>query len=213
MSTITDTARSIAEALLRIEAVRLRPQNPFKWSSGWLSPIYCDNRLTLSYPELRSQIKEALAQLVKKNFPEVEAIAGVATAGIPQGALLADLLELPFIYVRASPKGHGMENLIEGKTTPGQKVVLVEDLVSTGGSSLNAAAALRKAGFDVAGMVAIFTYGFEAADRNFKEAEVELYCLSNYSALVQVALEKGYIENDMLASLAAWRDKPETWGQ
>jgi orotate phosphoribosyltransferase len=212
MSTTTETAQKVAEALLRIEAVRLRPQNPFKWSSGWLSPIYCDNRLTLSYPELRTLIKNALAQLVKEHFPGVEAIAGVATAGIPQGALLADVLELPFVYVRASPKGHGMENLIEGKTTPGQKVVLVEDLISTGGSSLNAAAALKKAGFDVEGMVAIFTYGFEIADRNFKEAGVALHCLSNYSALVQVALDKGYIKDDVLASLAAWREQPETWG-
>jgi orotate phosphoribosyltransferase len=213
MSQLSNTAQSVAEALLRIEAVRLRPQDPFKWSSGWNSPIYCDNRLSLSYPELRTQIKNALARVVNDKFPGVEAIAGVATAGIPQGALLADLLELPFLYVRAAPKGHGMENLIEGKTTPGQKVVLVEDLVSTGGSSLNAAAALRKAGFEVAGMVAIFTYGFEIADRNFKEAAVELHCLSNYSTLVEVALEKGYIQQDVLATLAAWREQPETWGK
>lgn len=205
------TAEHIAQYLLEIEAIKLRPDAPFKWSSGWNSPIYCDNRLTLSYPKIRTYIKNALVEAIKADFAGVEAIAGVATAGIPQGALVADMLDLPFLYVRSSPKGHGMENLIEGKVVPGQKVVLVEDLISTGGSSLKVAASLRNAGFEVLGMAAIFTYGFEEADKNFREANVKLRCLSNYDKMLRVALDQQYIKPEMLNSLSEWRKNPATW--
>jgi orotate phosphoribosyltransferase len=205
------TAEQVAAYLLEIEAIKLRPEMPFKWSSGWNSPIYCDNRLTLSYPPIRTYIKNALLEAIKVSYPDAEAIAGVATAGIPQGALVAEMLNLPFLYVRSSPKGHGMENLIEGKVVPGQKVVLVEDLISTGGSSLKVAASLKNAGFEVLGMVAIFTYGFDEAERNFKEAGVDLHCLSNYEVMLKVALQKDYIKSEMLGSLEEWRRQPSTW--
>jgi orotate phosphoribosyltransferase len=205
------TASEIASKLLEIEAIRLQPTKPFTWASGWKSPIYCDNRLSLSYPEVRTYIKECLADVVKNHFATAESIAGVATAGIPQGALLADALDLPFIYVRSSPKGHGMENMIEGKVTPGQKVVVVEDLISTGGSSLKAVADLKAAGFDVLGMVAIFTYGFEVARLNFENAGVRLICLSDYSAMLPQALANDYIDDNTLASLVEWRKDPASW--
>lgn len=204
-------ASEVATQLLEIKAIRLQPEKPFTWASGWKSPIYCDNRLSLSYPAVRNFIKESLAQVIKTNFTTAEAIAGVATAGIPQGALLADALSLPFIYVRSKPKGHGMENMIEGKVTLGQKVVVVEDLVSTGGSSLKAVADLRDAGFEVLGMVAIFTYGFEIAEKNFKEAGVKLICLSDYSSLLIPALANDYIDDSTLASLVEWRKDPASW--
>ncbi len=205
------TAKEIAKILLNCEAVKLRPNQPFKWSSGWNSPIYCDNRLTLSYPQERSIIKKYLAEAVKTNFREAGAIAGVATAGIPQGALIADELSLPFLYVRPKPKEHGMANLIEGKITRGQKVVVVEDLISTGGSSLKAVESLKENGFDVIGMVAIFSYGFELAENNFKNAGVELICLSEYTTLVHEALSLNLIKADQLASLNDWRKSPENW--
>jgi len=205
------TASEIASKLLEIQAIRLQPTKPFTWASGWKSPIYCDNRLSLSYPEVRTYIKECLTTVVKNHFPTAESIAGVATAGIPQGALLADELELPFIYVRSKPKGHGMENMIEGKVTPGQKVVVVEDLVSTGGSSLKAVADLKAAGFEVLGMVAIFTYGFEVARFNFENAGVRLICLSDYSAMLPQALANDYIDDTTLASLVEWRKDPASW--
>jgi orotate phosphoribosyltransferase len=205
------TASEIAIKLLEIEAIRLQPTKPFTWASGWKSPIYCDNRLSLSYPAIRSFIKLCLSQAIQEHFPEVESIAGVATAGIPQGALLADELDLPFIYVRSKPKGHGMENMIEGKVIPGQKAVVVEDLVSTGGSSLKAVADLKAAGFEVLGMVAIFTYGFEVAKQNFEEAGVKLICLSDYSAMLPQALANDYIDDDTLASLIEWRKDPASW--
>ena len=163
-------SQEVATQLLEIKAIKLRPKKPFDWSSGWKSPIYCDNRLSLSYPTIRNFIKNQLTEITKKKFPDVECIAGVATAGIPQGALLADSLDLPFVYVRSKPKGHGLENMIEGKVTKRQKVVIMEDLVSTGGSSLKAAEALQAAGFNILGMVAIFTYGLEIAQENFKKA-------------------------------------------
>ena len=206
-----EVAKQVAASLLEVAAVKLNPENPFQWASGWKSPIYCDNRLTLSFPKVRSYIAQQLSEAVKANFTGVDAIAGVATAGIPQGVLIAELLGLPFIYVRDKAKGHGMTNQIEGKLTPGQKVVVVEDLVSTGGSSLKAVDALKSAGAEVLGMVAIFTYGFPVADDNFKNANVSLVCLSNYDALIPQAIEMGYVKSTELKSLQAWRGNPAEW--
>lgn len=206
-------ASAVAQRLLEIEAIRLQPTKPFTWASGWKSPIYCDNRLSLSYPAVRSFIKHYLQDAILKNFPNIEAVAGVATAGIPQGALLADAMNLPFLYVRSSPKGHGMENMIEGKVTPGQKVVVVEDLVSTGGSSLKAVSDLKAAGFEVLGMVAIFTYGFDVAAENFEKAGVKLICLSDYSSMLPQAIDSNYIDKNTLASLEQWRKNPGDWGK
>lgn len=201
----------VARALLDVKAVRLRPQEPFTWSSGWKSPIYCDNRITLSFPAARTLIKHALAKAVQEHFPEADIIAGVATAGIPQGVLVADVLTLPYCYVRPEPKKHGMGNQIEGKIEPGQKVVVVEDLISTGGSSLKVVDVLRQAGAEVLGMVAIFTYGFPLADQNFAEKAVPLVCLSDYTALLTEAQELNYISADDLTSLNAWRENPAIW--
>ncbi len=212
MST-TLTAQSIASSLLDIQAIKLQPNNPFTWASGWSSPIYCDNRLSLSFPEVREFITDKLAEEIKKTFSNVEAIAGVATAGIPQGALVAARLGLPFIYVRSKAKGHGMTNLIEGKIVPGQKVVVIEDLVSTGGSSLKAVEDLRVADIEVLGMAAIFTYGFDIADKNFENAKVELLTLSNYDVLIKEAIEKGYVKAEDLEKLSDWRVSPSTWGK
>lgn len=209
----TNTALQVAAFLLETEAVKLSPAQPFKWSSGWNSPIYCDNRVTLSFPYIRSYIKQQLAELVKQHYPEAEAIAGVATAGIAQGALVADLLEMPFLYVRPEPKKHGMGNQIEGKLLAGQKVVLIEDLVSTGGSSLKAAEAVKAAGAEVIGMAAIFTYGFAVADENFEKSGIALHCLSNYNALLKAAQANGYIPADAVDALAKWRQSPESWGK
>ncbi len=207
----SSVAAEVADKLLEIQAIRLQPDSPFTWASGWKSPIYCDNRLSLSFPEVRNLIKCQLVNSVIHYFPDAEAIAGVATAGIPQGALIANDLDLPFIYVRSKAKGHGMENMIEGKVTPGQKVVVVEDLVSTGGSSLKAAEDLRKAGFEVLGMVAIFSYGFDVAAENFKNAGIKLICLSHYDALLPRAIEKKYITDETLKSLISWRKDPGSW--
>lgn len=207
-----EIALKVASDLLQIKAIKLNIENPFTWSSGWKSPIYCDNRLSLSFPETRTFIKEALAEAAKAQFPGYEAVAGVATAGIPQGALLAEALGVPFIYVRSKPKGHGMENLIEGKITPGQKVIVVEDLISTGGSSLKAAEALAASGIEVLGMLAIFTYGFPLADENFKKADIQLHCLSEYSIMLEKATELGYINESDVASLEEWRKNPASWG-
>ncbi len=206
------TAHQVASFLLETQAVKLNPAQPFKWSSGWNSPIYCDNRVTLSFPHIRSFIKQELAELIKNKFPDAEAIAGVATAGIAQGALVADLLEMPFLYVRPQPKGHGMGNQIEGKLIQAQKIVLVEDLISTGGSSLKAAEAVQAAGGEVVGMAAIFTYGFEVAAENFRKANIALHCLSNYNALVEAAIANGYIQESEMDTLAEWRLSPATWG-
>ena len=206
-----DTAGKVAAMLLQIQAIKLNTEKPFTWSSGWKSPIYCDNRLSLSYPDIRTTVRNGLVQAIRENFFTVESIAGVATAGIAQGALVADSLSLPFLYVRPKPKDHGMENLIEGKVVKGQKVVLVEDLVSTGGSSLKAAQALRDAGFEVLGMVSIFNYGFDLATRNFYEANISLISLCDYHSLLKYALDQNYITNDQMTSLKAWRVDPSGW--
>lgn len=211
--TDTTIARRVAALLLEAKAIKLSPQRPFQWSSGWLSPIYCDNRVALSYPAARTYIKEQLAELVKRQFSGAEAIAGVATAGIAQGALIADLLEMPFAYVRPEPKKHGMGNQIEGRLEKGQKVVLVEDLISTGGSSLKVAEVLRQAEIEVVGMVAIFTYGLEQASQNFTDQKVELAVLSDYNHLIEVALSEGHIRQEEVERLADWRNSPESWGR
>jgi orotate phosphoribosyltransferase len=208
-----NVAAEVADKLLEIQAIRLQPEKPFTWASGWKSPIYCDNRLSLSFPKVRTMIKEQLTRSIQHYFPTVEAIAGVATAGIPQGALLANDLDLPFIYVRSKAKGHGMENMIEGKVVPSQKVVVVEDLVSTGGSSLKATQDLLDAGFEVLGMVAIFSYGFDVATQNFDKAGVKLVCLSHYEAMLPMAVQRKYITDDTLESLSEWRKDPSVWKQ
>jgi orotate phosphoribosyltransferase len=206
-----ETAGKIAGMLLQIQAIKLNTQKPFSWSSGWKSPIYCDNRLSLSYPMIRNTIKHALVQAIRENFFTVESIAGVATAGIAQGVLVADILDLPFLYVRPKPKDHGMENLIEGKIVRGQKTVVVEDLVSTGGSSLKATQALREAGLEVLGMVSIFNYGFDVATRNFYDANTSLITLCDYTNLLTFALQQQYISEDQMISLKAWRVDPANW--
>lgn len=206
-----ETASKIAEMLLRIQAIKLNTNKPFTWSSGWKSPIYCDNRLSLSYPDIRQAIKTGMVEAIRENFFTAEAIAGVATAGIAQGALVADELDLPFLYVRSKPKGHGMENLIEGKITRNQKIVVIEDLVSTGGSSLQAVQALRAAGFKVLGMVSIFTYGLDLATKNFYDADVSLITLSDYGHLLNQALMEKYINEEQVISLKAWRVDPANW--
>lgn len=205
------TATEIASKLLQIGAIKLNIKTPFTWSSGWKSPIYCDNRLALSYPLIRTYIKHSLAQAIREHFPQAECIAGVATAGIPQGALVAEEMGLPFVYVRPKPKEHGMGNLIEGKIEKGQKVVLIEDLISTGGSSLKAAQAMREAGFKVIGMVAIFTYGFEASEKAFAEEKVPLICLSGFSHLLPEAIQKKYLDEDQLIYVKSWRLDPANW--
>ncbi|MFC4873770.1 orotate phosphoribosyltransferase [Negadavirga shengliensis] len=207
------TAGLISKKLLEINAIKLSPNQPFTWASGWKSPIYCDNRLSLSYPDVRKLVQENLVKAIQKHFLNIEAVAGVATAGIPQGVLIADKLNLPFLYVRSKPKGHGMENMIEGKVTEGQRVVVVEDLVSTGGSSLKAVNDLKNAGFEVLGMVAIFTYGFDIALQNFKKENVKLICLSDYASLLPQALGDGYISDNDMATLAQWRENPAEWGK
>ena len=206
-----EMAGKVAAMLLQIQAIKLSTEKPFTWSSGWKSPIYCDNRLSLSYPEIRKSIRDGLVQAIRENFFTVESIAGVATAGIAQGALVAEALNLPFLYVRPKPKDHGMENLIEGKVIKGQKVVVIEDLVSTGGSSLKAVVALREAGFEVLGMVSIFNYGFDIATRNFYEANLSLISLSDYNSLLKYALDQKYITEDQVTSLKAWRVDPSNW--
>jgi orotate phosphoribosyltransferase len=205
------TALDVASKLLEIEAIKINHKTPFTWSSGWKSPIYCDNRLALSYPAIRTFIKVSLSEAVKSNYPDAECIAGVATAGIPQGALVADELELPFVYVRPKPKEHGMGNLIEGKLVKGQKVVLIEDLISTGGSSLKAAEAMREAGFKVIGMVAIFTYGFATAEKNFTEANISLTCLSDFNHLLQQAVKSKFLDDNQMVYVKSWRLDPSNW--
>jgi len=201
----------VAEKLLKIKAVKLQPANPFTWASGWKSPIYNDNRKTLSYPVVRSFIKLELARVISEKFENVDAIAGVATGAIPQGALVADALNLPFVYVRSTPKDHGLENLIEGELRPGMKVVVVEDLISTGGSSLKAVEAIRRDGCEVIGMVAAYTYGFPIAEKAFKDAKVLLVTLTNYEAVMEVALRTGYIEEEDVPTLNEWRKDPAHW--
>ncbi|HZJ78990.1 MAG TPA: orotate phosphoribosyltransferase [Dysgonamonadaceae bacterium] len=202
-----------AKKLLKIKAVKLQPSNPFTWASGWKSPIYCDNRKLMSYPTIRNFLKIQFARIILEKYPDVEAIAGVATGAIAPGAIVADLLGLPFVYVRATPKGHGLENLIEGDLRPKQKVVVVEDLVSTGLSSLKAVEAIRKDGAEVLGMVSIFTYGFPIAAKNMEEANVQLTSLSNYEAILDEALHTEYIDESDLQTLQDWREQPDTWGK
>lgn len=201
----------LAEKLLKISAIKLQPENPFVWASGWNSPIYTDNRKTLSYPDIRSFIKVELTRLIMENFSDADAIAGVATGAIAQGALVADTLGLPYVYVRSTPKNHGLENLIEGNLLPGQKVVVIEDLISTGGSSLKAVEAIRNAGCEVVGMAAIFTYGFPIAEEAFKNANVTLYTLSNYNSMLEAALASEYIKADDIETLKEWRKDPANW--
>ena len=201
----------LAKKLLKIKAVKLQPANPFTWASGWKSPIYCDNRKTLSYPSLRNFIKLELARTVIENFENVTTIAGVATGAIAQGAMVAEELHLPFVYIRSTPKDHGLENLIEGDLKPGSKVIVIEDLISTGGSSLKAVEAVRNAGCDVIGMVAIFTYGFSAAEERFKEAKVKWIALCNYDAILDEALRTDYIEESEIKALQEWRKDPASW--
>jgi orotate phosphoribosyltransferase len=204
--------KAFAAKLLKIKAIKLQPNNPFTWASGWKSPFYCDNRKTLSYPELRNYVKLEIVHAILERFPEVEAIAGVATGAIPQGALVADALNLPFVYVRSKPKDHGLENLIEGELKPGMKVVVIEDLISTGGSSLKAVEAIRNNACDVIGMVASYTYGFPVAKKAFKEAGVELVTLTDYEHVVAEALETGYISDADVELLNDWRKDPAKWG-
>lgn len=202
-----------AEKLLKIKAVKLQPANPFTWASGWKSPIYCDNRKLMSYPLIRNFIKVEFARIILEKYPQTEAIAGVATGAIAPGALVADVLGLPFVYIRSTPKDHGLENLIEGDLKPKQKVIVIEDLVSTGGSSLKAVEAIRRDGSDVLGMLAIFTYGFPVAQKSMKEARVELTALCNYDAILDEALRTDYIDESELKTLQDWRKDPEIWGQ
>ncbi|MBN1112394.1 MAG: orotate phosphoribosyltransferase [Bacteroidales bacterium] len=201
----------IAQNLLQIKAIKLSPSNYFTWASGWNSPIYCDNRKTLSFPEVRKEITKGFVEVVKEKYPNVEVIAGVATGAIALGVLVAEELGLPFIYIRSAAKGHGLTNLVEGHVEKGQKVVVIEDLISTGGSSLKAVEALRDMECDVLGMAAIFTYGFKAAEENFEKANVEVTTLSNYNAMLECALEQDYIANSELETLKEWRLSPETW--
>lgn len=203
----------VAEKLLQINAVKLNSQNPFTWASGWKSPIYCDNRKLLSYPHVRDFIKSELTNLVFTEFPGAEVIAGVATAGIPHGTLVADLLSLPFIYVRSKPKEHGMGNQIEGVLESGQEVVVIEDLISTGKSSMQAIEAIRAAGGKVVGLVSVFNYGFTAAANLFEQEGIRTLSLSHYNALLDLALEKQLIQSSELNLLEKWRENPEKWGQ
>lgn len=205
--------RILAEKLLKIKAIKLQPNEPFTWASGWKSPFYCDNRKTLSYPDLRTFVKIELARIVAEKYPQADAIAGVATGAIAQGALVAEELSLPFAYVRSKPKDHGLANLIEGDLEPGMKVVVIEDLISTGSSSLKAVEAIRHAGCEVVGMVASYTYGFDVAEKAFAEAGVELTTLTNYEAVVGVAMQQNYIKPEDKPLLDLWRSNPSQWGQ
>ena len=208
-----DTKNLLARKLMDVKAIKLQPNDPFTWASGWKSPIYTDNRKTLSFAPLRSFVKIELCHAIQEHFPEAEAVAGVATGAIAQGALVADQLGLPFSYVRPKPKDHGMGNQIEGEIEKGAKVVVVEDLISTGGSSLKAVAALREYGVEVVGMVASFTYGFPVAEEAFREAGVKLITLTDYEHVVEEAAKTGYIQADEKTVLAEWRKSPSTWGK
>lgn len=203
--------RILAEKLLKISAIKLQPDHPFTWASGWSSPIYTDNRKTLSYPEVRTFIKVEMSRIILERYPDVQAIAGVATGAIAIGALVADELGLPYAYVRSTPKDHGLENLIEGNLRPGQNVVVIEDLISTGGSSLKAVDAVKMAGCNVLGMAAIFTYGFPLAEQRFANANLDVITLSNYNAMLQAALETEYIHESDLDTLQLWRRDPANW--
>lgn len=206
-----DLKKIFAGKLLGIKAIKLQPNDPFTWASGWKSPFYCDNRKTLSFHDVRSFVKLELTHAIMKHFPEATAVAGVATGAIAQGALVADELAMPYAYLRPKPKDHGMKNQIEGELPLGSKVVVVEDLISTGGSSLKAVSALREAGFEVVGMVASYTYGFPVAEQAFSEANVRLVTLTDYQNVVEKALETGYIKQSDVPLLNEWRKSPENW--
>jgi orotate phosphoribosyltransferase len=208
-----DRALKVAEFLLQIKAIKLQPTNPFTWASGWKSPIYCDNRKTLSYPTIRTFIRQAYSEVILEKYGKPDFIAGVATGGIAQGALVAQELGIPFVYVRSTPKGHGLGNQIEGDFEKGQKVVVIEDLISTGGSSLQAVDALRDAGCEVKGLVAIFTYDFDIAKENFTKANCPFETLTNYDFLIEEAIRKDYINESDMDSLQSWRANPSTWNQ
>jgi len=201
----------VAQELLRICAVKVQPDAPFTWASGWKSPFYCDNRKALSYADVRTLVKESLVAEVNENFPEFDVIAGVATGAIAQGALVADMMEKPFVYIRSAAKDHGLANLIEGNLEPGSKVVVIEDLVSTGGSSLKAVEAIRNAGCEVVGMVASFTYGFPVAEEAFAKSNVKLVTLTDYPTMLDVAVKSGYIKAESLGTLEEWRKNPSEW--
>ncbi len=208
-----DTASKTAELLLQINAIKLNPGNPFTWASGWKSPIYCDNRVTLSFPPIRNYLKEEFARNIERQFGKPDVIAGVATGAIGIGLLVAEALALPFVYVRPEPKKHGRMNQIEGFLQKGQSVVVIEDLISTGKSSLMAVEALKESGAVVKGMAAIFSYGFHESTKAFKEANLDLYTLSNYESLLPLAVTKKYITEDEERTLAEWRVRPSTWGE
>jgi orotate phosphoribosyltransferase len=203
----------ITKKLLEINTIKIQPSTPFNWASGWKSPIYCDNRKILSFPETRSLVCNKFVEIIREKYPEAEVIAGVATGAIAHGVLVADRLGLPFIYIRSKPKGHGLENLIEGDLKPGQKVVVIEDLVSTGESSLKAADAVTGFGGEVIGMLSIFTYNFNVANGKFTDAGIELTSLSNYQILIEMALETGEISKDQVQTLMEWREDPANWGK
>jgi len=211
MINTNEIADNIANDLLQIKAIKLSPSNPFTWASGINSPIYCDNRKTLSFPKVRNFVRDAFAEVIKQKYANVDVIAGVATGAIAQGVLVAEVLNLPFVYVRSGAKTHGLENLVEGQLEKGQKVVVIEDLISTGGSSIKAVEALRNAGAEVLGLVAIFTYGFKAAIKNFESANCECFTLSDYETLIRIAHSSGYINHDEIMLLKAWREDPENW--
>ena len=206
-----DTAEKTAELLLQINAIKLNPRNPFTWASGWKSPIYCDNRLILSFPAIRNYVREEFSKNIEKQFGKPDVIAGVATGAIGIGMLVAEYMGLPFVYVRPEPKKHGKQNQVEGFLQKGQNVIVVEDLISTGNSSLLAVEALKAAGANVKGMVAIFTYGFAIAEENFKNANLELYTLGNYEHLLNLAVNKQYITENEMKTLQEWRVSPSTW--
>lgn len=208
---MTELEKNIAKQLLQIKAIKLEPATPFTWASGWKSPIYCDNRKSLSYPETRNIIKNEFARIVSDYYPDTEVIAGVATGAIAHGALVADMLGLPFIYVRSGSKTHGLGNLIEGYFQEGNKVLVIEDLVSTGGSSLAAVEALRESGCIVSSMLSIFTYGFPIAENNFKKAKCKLFSLTNYETIIKIAIDSGYINTDDRKTLEEWRQDPTIW--
>ncbi|MBW6534639.1 MAG: orotate phosphoribosyltransferase [Mariniphaga sp.] len=207
------TQIEVTKKLLEIDTIKIQPSSPFTWASGWKSPIYCDNRKILSFPETRSFIRDKFVEIIQNKYPQAEVIAGVATGAIAHGVLVADKLGLPFIYIRSKPKGHGLENLIEGDLKPGQKVVVIEDLVSTGESSLKAAEAVNNFGGNVIGMLSIFTYNFDIAKEKFKKANIELTPLSRYQVLIDTALETGEISKDQIETLMEWREDPANWGK
>jgi orotate phosphoribosyltransferase len=211
MSVDQNVSKKIAEQLLQIKAIKLQPDNPFTWASGWKSPIYCDNRISLSYPIVRTYIRQALVNTIEKKYGRPDVIAGVATAAIAQGALVAEAMGLPFVYVRSSPKDHGRENLIEGEVKQGVSVVVIEDLISTGMSSLKAVSALRDAGCSVKGMISIFNYGFEVAIKNFEDAQCPIVSLCDYTTLLDQAVESGYIKSNVVNTLSNWRESPQNW--